>query len=65
MSQTTSGKIRVRLVRSMNNRLQSHKACVRGLGIRRMHQEVEVADTPENRGMINRVRYMLEVQEAK
>ena len=65
MSQTASGTIRVRLVRSMNNRLASHKACVRGLGIRRMHQEVEVADTPENRGMINRVRYMLEVQEAK
>jgi large subunit ribosomal protein L30 len=65
MSQKASGTIRVRLVRSMSNRLESHKACVRGLGIRRMHHEVEVADTPANRGMINRVRYMLEVQEAK
>lgn len=65
MSQKTNGTIRVRLVRSMHNRLESHKACVRGLGIRRMNHEVEVADTPENRGMINRVHYMLEVQEPK
>ena len=57
--------IRVKLVRSINGRLESHKACVRGLGLRRMNHEVEVADTPENRGMINRVVYLLEVQEAK
>ncbi len=57
--------IRVKLIRSTNGRLESHKACVRGLGLRRMHQEVEVADTPENRGMINQVIYLLEVQESK
>ena len=38
--------------------------CVRGLGLRRMHQTVEVIDTPENRGMINKVQYMLNVEEA-
>ena len=55
--------IKVTLVRSVNGRLASHKACVSGLGIRRMHQTVEVKDTPENRGMINKVSYMLKVEE--
>ena len=54
-------KIKVKLVRSTNGRLASHKACVRGLGLRRMHQTVGVLDTPENRGMINRVNYMVKV----
>ena len=53
----------VTLTRSKNGRLASHKACVAGLGLRRMHQTVEVIDTPENRGMINRVHYMLNVEE--
>ncbi len=55
--------LRVTLTRSKNGRLASHKACVAGLGLRRMHQTVEVIDTPENRGMINRVQYMLNVEE--
>ena len=57
-------KLSVTLVRSKNGRLASHKACVSGLGLRRMHQTVQVIDTPENRGMINKVRYMLNVEEA-
>jgi large subunit ribosomal protein L30 len=57
-------KLKVTLVRSTNGRLAAHKACVSGLGIRRMHQTVEVVDTPENRGMINKVNYMLQVEEA-
>ncbi|HHQ69404.1 MAG TPA: 50S ribosomal protein L30 [Halothiobacillaceae bacterium] len=60
-----SKTIKVRLVRSLSGRLKTHQDCVRGLGLRRMHHEVEVLDTPENRGMINRVEYMLEVQESK
>lgn len=56
-------KLSVTLTRSKNGRLASHKACVAGLGLRRMHQTVEVIDTPENRGMINRVHYMLNVEE--
>mgnify|MGYP001812883555 FL=1 len=55
--------IRLTLVRSMNGRLQSHKDTVRGLGLRRMHHSVEVIDTPENRGMINKISYMLKVEE--
>jgi len=59
-----SKELRVTLVKSKNGRLQSHKACVAGLGLRKLHQTVTVADTPENRGMINRVSYMLSVEEA-
>lgn len=56
--------LKITLVRSTAKRLQAHKACVRGLGLRRMHHTVEVQDTPENRGMINKVSYLLNVEEA-
>ena len=57
-------KLNVTLVRSLHGRLKKHKACISGLGLRRMHQTVTVIDTPENRGMINKVDYMLRVEEA-
>jgi len=53
----------VTLVRSMNGRLKSHQACVKGLGLRRMHQTVTVEDTPSTRGMANKVSYMVNVEE--
>ena len=56
-------KIKVTLVKSPIGRVASHRACVRGLGLRRMHQTVEVEDTPQNRGMIKKVSYMLNVEE--
>ena len=59
-----SKELKVTLVKSKHGRLKSHKACVAGLGLRRMHQTVTVKDTPENRGMINRISYMLSVEEA-
>jgi large subunit ribosomal protein L30 len=55
--------LKVTLVRSVNGRLKSHKACVAGLGLRRMHQTVEVEDTPCTRGMVNKVSYLVKVQE--
>ncbi len=60
----TSKELKVTLVKSKHGRLKAHRACVSGLGLRRMHQTVTVADTPENRGMINRISYMLSVEEA-
>ncbi len=54
--------MRVKLVRGMHGRLASHQACVRGLGLRRMHQTVEVEDTPATRGMVNKVSYMVTVE---
>ena len=56
-------ELKVTLVKSKHGRLKNHKACVTGLGLRKMHQSVTVADTPENRGMINRISYMLAVEE--
>ena len=55
--------LKVTLTKSVIGRLKSHKACVKGLGIRHMHDSVVVIDTPENRGMINKVSYMLNVEE--
>ena len=56
--------LKLTLIRSMNGRLKSHKACARGLGIRKMHNPVTVIDTPENLGMINKISYMISVEEA-
>jgi large subunit ribosomal protein L30 len=55
--------MKVKLVRSTSGRLKSHQACVRGLGLRRMHHVVEVEDTPSTRGMVNKVSYMVQVLE--
>lgn len=57
-------KLQVTLVRSLSGRDRRHKACVRGLGLRRLHQTVLVEATPENRGMINKAYYLLQVEEA-
>jgi len=56
--------LRLTLVKSASGRLASHKACVRGLGLRRTNHSVEVSDTPENRGMIDKIRYLLRVEGA-
>ena len=57
-------KLKVTLLKSINGRLASQQACVRGLGLRRIRHTVEVVDTPENRGMINKVSDVLAVEEA-
>jgi len=57
-------ELKVTLVKSKYGRLKKHKACVAGLGLRKIHQTVQVADTPENRGMINRISHLLSVEEA-
>jgi len=55
--------IKVTLIRGINGRLKNHKACITGLGLRRIGHTVQVEDTPSVRGMINRVNYMLRVEE--
>ena len=52
-------QIKVTLVKSVIGTIEKHRACVRGLGLRRLNHTVIVADTPENRGMINRVNYLV------
>jgi large subunit ribosomal protein L30 len=57
-----SAMLKVTLVRSLIGRIESHKATVKGLGLRRMHHTVEVQDTQAIRGMINTVNYLLKVE---
>lgn len=54
--------MKVTLVKSVIGTKQSHRACVRGLGLRRMHHTVEVLDTPANRGMVNKVNYLVKCE---
>lgn len=63
MNGVAGGKLKVTLVRSLNGRLAAHKACAAGLGLRRMHHSVVVSDTPCNRGMINKIAYMVKCEE--
>lgn len=55
----TTGKIKVTQVKSVIGTIQAHRACVRGLGLKRINHSVVVEDTPSNRGMITTVRYLL------
>lgn len=55
------GYIRVRLVRSPNSTPERHRLCVKALGLRRMHQERELKDSPQVRGLINKVYYLVKV----
>ncbi len=56
------GKIRVKLVKSTAGCKRGHRATVRGLGLRRLHQTVELKDTPAVRGMIETVSYLVRVE---
>lgn len=56
--------IKVTQVRSTAGRLKAHKACAAGLGLRRIGHTVEVEDTPSIRGMINKIYYLVSVEEA-
>lgn len=56
--------MKVTLIRSVHGRLESHRACVRGLGLRRIRHSVLVEDTSATRGMVNKVSYMVQVEEA-
>ena len=61
MAKTT---VKVTQVKSRHDRQRSHQACLAGLGLRRIGHTVEVEDTPSNRGMINKVTYMVKVEES-
>jgi large subunit ribosomal protein L30 len=55
-------KLKVTLVKSPIGTLESHRACVRGLGLKRLRQSVEVEDTPAVRGMIRKVSYLVKCE---
>jgi large subunit ribosomal protein L30 len=60
---TRSRQIKVTQTRSTNKRLADHKATIAGLGLRRIGHSVTLKDTPEVRGMIKRVAYMVAVED--
>ena len=57
----TDKSVKVTLIKSVYGQLASIRGSVKGLGLRRIGHSVVVVDTPSNRGMINRVSYMLQV----
>jgi large subunit ribosomal protein L30 len=57
-------QVTVKLVRSVAGTRESHRATVRGLGLRRINHAVELADTPAVRGMINKVNYLVRIDAA-
>lgn len=54
--------LKVTQIKSTAGRLKAHKACVAGLGLRKIGQTVEVEDTPSVRGMINKAYYLVRVE---
>ena len=58
---TTPNKVTVQLVRSPIGTKESHRATVRGLGLRKLDSTSELQDTPEVRGMINKISYLVKV----
>jgi large subunit ribosomal protein L30 len=60
----SKGTLKVTLVKSVHGQLANIAASVRGLGLRKRHQTVTVADTKENRGMINAAIHLLKVEQA-
>jgi len=59
----TNKKLKLTMIKSKIGRLKNHHACLKGLGLRRMHQTVNVVGTPENLGMIKKISYMLKVED--
>ena len=56
-------QLRVTLIKSLIGRLKSHKACAQGLGLRKINSSATVAATNCNMGMINKISYLLNVEE--
>lgn len=54
--------VTVTQIKSTTGRLRNHRACITGLGLRRIGHTVQVEDTPSVRGMINKVNYLLKVE---
>lgn len=59
----TCTKLGVTMIKSKFGRLPRHNACLAGLGLSKINKTVEILNTPENRGMINKISYMLKVEE--
>ena len=58
-------KVRIKLIKSRFGRIKKHAASLSGLGLRKINQEIVIDATPENMGMVNQVKYLLEVEDVK
>lgn len=54
-------KVKIKLIKSLIGRLEDHKATARGLGLKKINQQVELEDTPSVRGMIRKISYLLKI----
>ena len=64
MSTLKKNLLKITLIKSTNKKLKCHKACAHGLGLFHIRQTVEVKNTPENCGMINKINYLLKVEKS-
>jgi large subunit ribosomal protein L30 len=54
----------IKLVKSGIGRMKSHKLCIKGLGFKKLNQSLTIEDTPSNRGLVNKISDMIEIQES-
>lgn len=59
--QDKAKKVKAKLIRSLIGRLEDHKATARGLGLKKINQQVELEDTPSVRGMLRKISYLLKI----
>ncbi|AZK58816.1 50S ribosomal protein L30 [Candidatus Desulforudis audaxviator] len=64
MAEKKKSKLKITLVKSLIGRPETQRRTVRALGLTRMHQTVEQNDVPQIRGMVNRIRHLVKVEEA-
>lgn len=64
MGKKAAKSMKVTQVVSAFGRLPAHRACVKGLGLRRIGHSVVIEDTPSTRGMVNKVNYLVKVEDA-
>ena len=55
--------LKIKLINSGIGRMNKHKLCIKGLGFRKLNQVVSIEDTSSNRGMVNKIRDMIEILE--
>jgi|TARA_B100001094_G_C17427584_1_gene437582 large subunit ribosomal protein L30 len=54
----------IKLIKSGIGRMKRHKLCIKGLGFKKLNQSVTIEDTPSNRGLVNKISDMIEIQES-
>jgi large subunit ribosomal protein L30 len=53
--------LKIKLIKSGIGRMNKHKLCIKGLGFKKLNQVVSIEDTSSNRGMVNKIRDMIEI----